>query len=291
VIWIVASIVFVVVRLTPGDAARQLAGPDANEATVEDLRHQLGLDQALYRQYVEFLSGVARADFKDSLRFREPAFGLVMDRLPATIRLALVAFIISAGIGGMLGVLSAARPGSIIDRAGRLFAILGQSMPTFWIGILFIMIFAVRLGWLPTSGTGTWRHYILPAATLGWFSMAAMFRLTRSAMLDVLASDYIRLTRIKGLSERQILFKHALKNASLPVLTLASLQLIAFMSGSVVVETIFAWPGAGKLMIDSIAARDYTVVQAVTLVMSIMLVLVNLSVDLLAVIDPRIRYS
>jgi ABC-type dipeptide/oligopeptide/nickel transport system permease component len=164
-------------------------------------------------------------------------------------------------------------------------------MPSFWVGLLLILLFAVKLGWLPTSGTGSWKHYILPAATLGWLSMASIMRLTRSAMLDVLDSDFVRLLRIKGTSERSILFRHALRNAALPVLTLASLQLVAFVSGSVVVETIFNWPGLGRLLSESAFSRDYTVVQAGVFVVSSVLVLTNLVVDVLyAYIDPRIRY-
>lgn len=292
VVWFVASIVFIVVRLTPGDAARQLAGPDATQETVDDLNRQLGLDRPLPEQYVSFLTDALQGDLSRSLRLNEPALDVVMDRAPATLRLAAVGMLISVGLGGLIGVLSATRPRGFVDRFGKLFAILGQSMPTFWIGLLGILFFSVQLGWLPTSGTGSWKHYILPAATLGWFSMAAMVRLTRSAMLDVLESDYVRLLRIKGLSRRSIIYKHALRNAAIPVLTLASLQLIGFLSGSVVVETIFAWPGVGRLMIDSINNRDYTIVQAVTLLISVSLVLINLLVDIsYAFLDPRIKYG
>lgn len=292
VIWIVASIVFVIVRLTPGDAAQQIAGPDASEATIQEIRHQLGIDRPIYRQYFTFLGQAARGDFNRSLRLNDSALSVVLDRAPATAKLAAVALTISVGLGGLVGVLAAMSPGGLVDRTGKAVAVLGQAMPTFWIGLLLIMFFAVRLNWLPTSGTGTWKHYILPGITIGWFSMAAMVRLTRSAMLDVLSSDYVRLLKIKGLSRRSIVFKHALRNAAIPVLTLASLQLVAFLSGSVVVESIFAWPGVGRLLVDAITQRDYTVVQAATLFISVTLVLVNLCVDLLyAVLDPRIKYG
>jgi ABC-type dipeptide/oligopeptide/nickel transport system permease component len=292
VIWIVATLVFVIVRLTPGDAAQQIAGPDASREQIELVRGELGLNDSLWKQYSDYMTRAVRGDFRDSLRFKEPAMGMVMERFPATLKLAALAFVISVGLGGLIGVGSALRPGGAVDRFGKYFAILGQSMPSFWVGLLFILLFAVRFGVLPAAGYGDWKHYILPAATLGWFSMAAMMRLTRSAMLDVLDTDYVKLLRIKGLSMKKIVFKHALRNAAIPILTLASLQLVAFLSGSVVVETIFAWPGVGRLMVESVTARDYTVVQAATFLISVTLVTVNLLVDLTyAYIDPRIRYS
>lgn len=292
VVWLVATVVFAVVRLTPGDPAQQIAGAEADRETVQQLREQLGLDRSLGAQYASYLGLLIRADMGESLVFREPAVDLVRHRLANTLKLALVALSISVGFGAFLGVMSAARAGGVIDRTAQLFAVFGQSMPTFWIGLLFILIFAVNLSWLPTSGTGSWKHYILPATTLGWFSMAAMVRLTRSAILDELHTDYVRLLQAKGLSWQRIMFQHALRNASLPVLTLASLQLVAFFSGSVVVETVFAWPGLGRLLIDAIYARDYPVVQAATLLFAVLLVVVNLVIDLCyAVIDPRIRYG
>jgi peptide/nickel transport system permease protein len=292
VVWIVTTFVFILVRNTPGDAAQVMAGPSAPQEEIELLRKELGLDQSLGKQYVDYMSRVVRGDFRDSLRFREPAMGLILERFPNTLKLAAIAFVISVGLGGLLGILSALRPGGLVDQAGRFFAILGQSMPTFWIGLLAMLLFAVKLGWLPAAGPGDWKHYILPSATLGWFSMAAMVRLTRSAMLDVLESDSVKFLRIKGLGERSIIFKHALRNALIPILTLASLQFVAFLSGSVVVETLFGWPGSGKLLVESVNARDYTVVQAGAFFISVVLVGVNLVVDLTyGYIDPRIRYS
>lgn len=292
VVWIVTTFVFLLVRLTPGDAAQVLAGPSAPQDEIAALRKQLGLDQSLGEQYVDYMSRVVRGDFRDSLRFREPAMGLVLERFPNTLKLAAIALFISVGIGGLIGIGSAIKPGGLVDNGGKLFAILGQSMPTFWIGLLGILIFAVKLSWLPAAGPGDWKHYILPSATLGWFSMAAMVRLTRSAMLDVLESDSVKFLRIKGLNERAVILKHALRNAAIPVLTLAGLQFVAFLSGSVVVETIFGWPGSGKLMVESVGARDYTVVQAGAFFISIVLVFVNLLVDLTyGYIDPRIRYA
>jgi len=292
VVWIVTTLVFVLVRLTPGDAAQVLAGPSAPQEEIDALRKELGLDQSLGSQYVDYMSRVVRGDFRDSLRFHESAMGLMLDRFPNTLKLAGIALVISVGLGGLIGVGSAIHPGGLVDRGGKFFAILGQSMPTFWIGLLGILIFAVKLGWLPAAGPGDWKHYILPSATLGWFSMAAMVRLTRSAMLDVLESDSVKFLRIKGLREREIIFKHALRNASIPILTLAGLQFVAFLSGSVIIETIFGWPGSGRLMVESVTARDYTVVQAGTFFISIVLVLVNLVIDLTyGFIDPRIRFG
>jgi peptide/nickel transport system permease protein len=292
VVWIVATFVFFLLRLAPGDPAVLLAGLDADPTVIEQTRERFGLNDPLAEQYVRFLGEAAQGDFRDSVRTNQPALDLVIDKFPATLKLALISFVISVGLGGLIGVASAVWPGGPVDRFGKLFAVLGQSMPTFWIGLLFILLFSVELGWLPTAGDATWKHYILPAATLGWFSMAAMMRLTRSAMLDVLESDHVKMLRIKGLPERSVIMKHALRNASIPVLTLASLQLVAFLSGSVVVETIFGWPGVGRLMVDSVTARDYTVIQAATFLISVLLVLVNLVVDLsYAYIDPRIRYA
>jgi peptide/nickel transport system permease protein len=292
VVWIVATIVFIVVRLTPGDAAQQIAGTDASAQDIARVRAQLGLDQSIAKQYVQYIGRVVHGDFRRSLRYQEPAMQLVLNRLPNTLKLVPLALAISIGLGGLIGIGAAAFPGSMLDRFGRLFAVLGQSMPTFWIGLLFILLFAVKLRWFPAAGTGDWHHYVLPAVTLGWFSMAAMMRLTNSTMGGELQSDYVKLLRAKGLSRRSIIFKHALRNASLPLLTLASLQLVAFLSGSVVVEAIFSWPGVGQLMVDSVHARDYTVVQAATFLLATLLVLVNLAVDLAyGYLDPRIRLA
>jgi len=292
VIWIVVTVVFFLVRLSPGDPALQLAGPDADKQTIDLFRQQLGLRHSLPAQYGTFVSRVVELDFGKSLRFGDPALRLVLRRFPATLRLTLLAFAISVGIGGLVGIASAVRPGGLVDTVGKFLAILGQSFPSFWIGLLLILLFSVRLRWLPTAGDDGFSHYVLPAITLGWFSMAAMVRVTRSAMVDSLDSEYVRMLRAKGLSEKSIVYKHALRNASIVILTLASLQFATFLSASVLVETIFAWPGVGRLMVESVRARDYTVVQSATFVLSTLLVLVNMLVDLsYTYIDPRIRYE
>ena len=290
VVWIVATFVFVLVRLTPGDPAIRIAGPDADLATVERIRENLGLNDSIATQYVRYLGDAVQGDFGDSTRFAQGAMELAWDRFPATLELAFAAFLISATLGIALGLVSATWPGSVADHAGKSFAVVGQSMPTFWIGLLLILIFSVNLRILPTAGTGSWRHFILPAVTLGWFSMTAMLRLTRSAMLDEVSRDYMKLLRAKGLSERRIMLRHALRNASIPIFTMAGLQFAIFLSGSVVVETVFAWPGVGRLMVESVAERDYPVVQAATFLVAITLVLLNLFVDLsYGWLDPRVR--
>lgn len=292
VVWLVATLVFVITRMTPGDPFSQVGGPDVSQEFIDGLRKEAGLDLPLPRQYVHFLQNAATGDFGRSIRFREPAMNRIRATLPNTIQLAAVAFTLTLIVGLPIGILSAYNTGGFVDRFGRLFAVLGQSMPTFWVGIVMILIFSVQLGWLPTSGKGSASQFIMPAVSLAWFSLAAVTRLSRSAMLDVMERDYIKFLRVKGLPERQVLWKHALRNAAVPVITLMSLQLVAFLSGSVVVETIFAWPGLGRLLVDSVFSRDYPMIEAGTILISTMLVLMNLVVDITyAYVDPRIRYD
>jgi peptide/nickel transport system permease protein len=217
---------------------------------------------------------------------------LIKERFPATLQLVACGLLISWTFGILVGMLSAIKPNGFVDRFGKIFAMLGQAMPNFWIGILFILLFAVTLGWLPTSGRGGLKHLIMPSFTLGWFTMAAMTRMTRSSMLDVLDSEFIKMTRIKGLTEILVIGKHALKNAIIPVLTLGALQLVILLSGAVITETIFSWPGMGRLMVDAVFTRDYPLVQACVLVSSTLFVATNLIVDLVyGYVDPRIRYQ
>jgi peptide/nickel transport system permease protein len=233
-----------------------------------------------------------RGDFGVSIYWGEPTLKIFIERFGATLQLASFAMVISASIGISIGVLSAKNPGGKIDRFGRAFALAGQSMPTFWVGIMLILIFAVALRLLPTSGTGGLQHLILPGFTLGWYSMAAFTRLSRSSMLNVLDSDFIKMCRIKGLPERLVVWKHAAKNASLPVLTLFGVQFVQFLSGSLVTETVFAWPGVGRLAVWSVYNRDYPVVQTIVVIVSSGYLFVNLFIDILyAYIDPRIRYD
>lgn len=290
-IWGISVIVFMLAHVS-GDPLLLLVPPEATQVEVARIRQSYGLDKSLPEQYVAYIRGVLHGDFGSSIRFREPTLPLVLERLPASIELAVAAMALSLAFGISVGVLSAAYPGGIVDRIGKAFAMLGQSIPVFWLGIILILIFAVRLRWLPTSGKGGWQYFVLPAVTLGWYSTAAMTRITRSAMLDVLDADYIRLAQLKGLHPFKIITKHALRNAAIPIVTFASLQFIALINGAVVTETIFAWPGMGRLTVDAVFARDFPLVQTAVFVASILFVLTNLGVDLLyGVLNPRISYG
>jgi peptide/nickel transport system permease protein len=290
-IWIVTIVVFMLTRIT-GDPVDLLLNPMASAEDRAVARKAWGLDQPAYVQYWRYVSGIMRGDFGVSIYWGEPTLRIFIERFGATLQLATFAMVVSATIGITIGVLSAKAPGGKIDRFGRAWALAGQSMPTFWVGIMLILIFAVALRILPTSGTGDFRHLVLPGFTLGWYSMAAFTRLTRSSMLNVLDSEYIKMCRIKGLPERMVIWKHAAKNASLPILTLLGVQFVQFLSGSLVTETVFAWPGVGRLAVWSVYNRDYPVVQTIVLIVSSGYLFVNLFIDILyAYIDPRIRYE
>jgi peptide/nickel transport system permease protein len=233
-----------------------------------------------------------RGDFGISIYYREPAFDLYLQRLPASLWLTAVAMSISLLIGIPIGILSAVRVDGWIDTIGKSFSILGLSLPSFWVGLLLIMIFSVSLGWLPSSGSGTFWHIIMPAFSLGWVFSAAHTRMARSAMLEVLGSEYVKLARLKGLPEKLVIVKHAFKNALIPVLTLAGINLVIMMNAAVVVESVFAWPGIGRLLYEGISNRDFPLVQTTVLMGGVMIVVTNLLVDILyAYIDPRIRYG
>jgi len=290
-IWIVTVVVFMLTRIT-GDPVDLLLNPMASEQDRAVARKAWGLDQPTYVQYWRYVFGIMRGDFGTSIYWGEPTLKIFIERFGATVQLATFALVVSATTGITIGVLSAKAPGGKIDTFGRAWALAGQSMPTFWVGIMLILIFAVALRLLPTSGTGGFRHLILPGFTLGWYSMAAFTRLTRSSMLNVLDSEYIKMCRIKGLPERMVIWKHAAKNASLPILTLLGVQFVQFLSGSLVTETVFAWPGVGRLAVWSVYNRDYPVVQTIVLIVSSGYLFVNLFIDILyAYIDPRIRYE
>jgi len=283
--------IFVFVRLT-GDPAVLLVEPGASKGDIDAIRTDLGLDRPLFVQYALFVKGLVRGDFGRSFYYRTPVLDLYLERLPNSLLLALVAMAFSLLIGIPSGILAAVRVNGWWDGAGKVFALLGLSMPSFWVGLLLILFFSVYLGWLPSSGSGTPWHVLMPAFALGWYFAAAHMRLTRSSMLEVLGSEYIKLARLKGLPEALVIGKHAFKNALIPVLTLAGINLVLMVNVSVVVETIFAWPGVGRLLYEGIAFRDFPVVQTTVILSGVMIVLVNLTVDLLyAVIDPRIRYE
>jgi ABC-type dipeptide/oligopeptide/nickel transport system permease component len=283
--------IFAFVRVT-GDPAVLLVEPGASKGDIEAVRARFGLDRSLVVQYGDFVSSIVRGDFGQSFYYRMPVLELYLSRLPNSLLLAAVAMAFSLIIGIPTGILAAMRVNSGWDSAGKVFALLGLSLPSFWVGLVMILFFSVYLGWLPSSGSGTAWHVIMPAFALGWYFAAAHMRLTRSAMLEVLGSEYVKLARLKGLPERFVIGKHALKNALIPVITLAGINLVIMINVAVVVETVFAWPGVGRLLYEGIAFRDFPVVQANILLGGGMIVIVNLFVDLLyAVIDPRIRYE
>ena len=298
----VSVIVFLVLHLAPGDPAEIMLGAQATQADRLRLRAELGLDDPLHVQYARWLGHVVRGDLGRSLWMRRPVLGEVLGRLKATLILTATALVLSS-IGGIaLGLLSATRPNSWLDRTSAVASLFGASMPVFWLGIVLMVIFSLTLGWLPASGmyapygggdlADLARHLVLPALTLAAASVTIVARLTRSAMLDVLGQDYIRTARAKGLVERRVVARHALKNALVPIVTVIGVQAGYLLGGAVLTETVFAWPGVGTLMVQGILARDIPLVQGCVLVVALTFVLVNLVVDLLYVwLDPRIRYE
>jgi len=285
----VVTLVFVALRLSGDPAATMLPG-DATVDELAALRRTLGLDRPLHLQYVAFLGGAVRGDFGESFRHQQPAFGLVLERLPATLELAFAALLLAVAVALPLGILAAVYRGRAADVLAMSFAVVGQATPYFWMGIMLILVVSVELGWLPTSGRGSWQHLILPAITLGTHFAAALARLTRTSLLEVLGQNFVTTARAKGLAERRVILLHALKNAAVPVVTLIGLQFGTLLGGAVVTETIFAWPGVGRLAVQSIFVCDYPVVQAGVLVLALSFVALNLLVDLLyGALDPRIR--
>ena len=281
--------IFFFVRVT-GDPAVLLVEPGASKADLEQIRQQFGLDRPLFVQYGHFVSALVRRDFGQSFYYRTPVLELYLSRLPNSLMLAAAAMALSLVIGIPSGILAAVNVNGWWDRVGKIFSLLGLSLPSFWVGLVMILFFSVYLGWLPSSGAGTASHMIMPAFALGWFFAAAHMRMTRSSMLEVMGSEYVKLARLKGLPERMVITKHAFKNALIPVLTLAGINLVIMVNVAVVVETVFAWPGIGRLLYEGVAFRDFPVVQATVLLGGVMIVVVNLLVDILyAVIDPRIR--
>lgn len=292
VIIAVTFIVFVSVRLIPGDPARTIAGLEASDATVEAVREDLGLDRPVLAQYLTFMSAMLAGDLGDSYYYGTPVTEEVLRRFPATLWLALAGLALSIVIGVGIGTVSAVNRGTWMDRGTLVFAIAGVSMPSFWLALVLIIVFAVNLGWLPAGGYGTWRHLVLPALTLGLFGAGTIARLTRSSVLEVLRQDYVRTARSKGLPFRSVLVKHALRNAMVPVVTLLGLQLGAFLSRAVVTETVFGWPGIARLTVTAVLDRDFPLIQGSVLWLALVFILTNLLVDLVyAAIDPRIRYA
>jgi ABC-type dipeptide/oligopeptide/nickel transport system permease component len=274
-----------------GDPVMLMLPADASRQEIEDLRQQLGFNDPIYEQYVRFAVRAVRGDFGNSLYYKVPAMELILERLPASLELATAAMIIALVVAVPIGVLSAVRRGSILDMGSMLGALFGLSMPHFWLGIMMILLFSVRLGWLPTSGRGTLAHLIMPSLALGLSLMAMFARLTRSVLLEIMGLDYIRTARAKGLRERLVIGKHAFKNALIPLITVAGMQFGFLLGGTVIIETVFAWPGLGRLVVQAIFNRDYPLVQATVFILALIFVGVNLLVDMLYVyLDPQISY-
>ncbi len=284
-------IIFVISRLS-GDPVTLMLPPDAPPESIEALRAHLRLDQPLVMQYLYFLGHALLGDFGNSYRWQVPALQLILERLPATIELAIAALGFSVAIAVPFGVLSAVHRGRWFDRFGKAFAMLGQAMPNFWIGLLLILLFAVQLQWLPAFGRETAASLVLPAIALGWYPVAAQTRVVRSAMLDALDSDYLRMGRSLGIPERVLVWKYALRNAAVPLVTILGVYFAAMLGGAFVVEVIFAWPGVGRTVVEAVFARDFPVVQAGVLLTSVLFVVSNLLVDIsYGLIDPRIRHG
>ena len=290
-LFLLSLTIFLFVRVT-GDPTVLLVEPGASRADIDALRHDLGLDRSLVVQYGAFIKDVVKGDFGRSFYYRTPVLELYLSRLPNSLLLAAAAMAFSLLIGIPSGIIAAVRVNGWWDSAGKMFALLGLSMPSFWVGLLLILFFSVYLGWLPSSGSGTVWHLLMPAFALGWYFAAAHMRLTRSSMLEVLGSEYVKLARLKGLPEALVISKHAFKNALIPVMTLAGINLVLMVNVAIVVETVFAWPGIGRLIYEGISFRDFPVVQATVLMNGAMVIVVSLVVDILyAVVDPRIRYE
>lgn len=290
VLWGAVTIVFVVLRVVPGDPALVILGPDADRAQVAQLRHTMGLDQSLPVQYGHYLLDVVQLHFGTSVRLGGDAMGQILLRLPATAELALAAVVFAVTVGIGLGVAAAARPNSWLDRLISVLTLVIQSTPTFWAGLVLLLVFARQLRVLPSEGAHGWQNVVLPAVTLGLGFLAMVTRLTRSGLLEISHEPYLSTVRAKGLSERVVIFPHAMRNALIPVVTVIGLYLGSVLGGTVVIETVFSWPGAGRLIADSISYRDYNVVQAGVILIAALFVVVNLVVDLLyGLIDPRVR--
>jgi ABC-type dipeptide/oligopeptide/nickel transport system permease component len=287
----VSFIVFMLARLS-GDPALLLAPPDASFEDIQALRVQWGFDKPLYIQYWKFISNAVQGDLGQSIKWGKPTLDLWLSKFPNTLLLGGVAFLFSVIVGVTIGVVGAIKAGTWIDTFGKIFAFMGVSLPVFWIALLFMILFSVKLGWLPTAGMGTWKHLIMPAFTLGWFFTASQVRISRSAMLDVLDSEYVKLARIKGVPGYRVYAKHALRNALIPIVTLGGLNLAWLLNGTVIIETIFNWKGIGWLAVEAIFTRDYAMVQTCALMGSAVFIFINLFVDILyAYIDPRLRHE
>ena len=288
----ISLLLFFMLRMLPGDPAQVLAGQMATPKEIEIIRHQLGLDRPILVQYGIFLSHLALLDLGRSARTQSPVINEIWARLPNTILLAVSAITLACLFGIPAGIISAVRPHSWVDYVFTSLALFGISMPVFWLGLMLVVLFSVMLQWLPAGGTGSWKHVILPSFTLAAFVVAFIARMTRASMMEALSQDYTTTARSKGLKEQVVVLKHALKNALIPIITVVGLQFGLLLGGAVLTETVFAWPGLGRLIVDSILARDYPVIQGTILIFGLLYILVNLVVDLVyTFVDPRIRYE
>lgn len=291
-IWLILTMVFLLVHIVPGDPVQQMLGEDARTEDLSTLRHSLGLDQPLLTQYGHYLGGLFRGDWGRSFRFQTPVFTLVTQRYPATLELALAAMLVCTAIAIPAGVTAARRRGRTADRVIGFFTLLGISVPNFALGPVLILIFSIGFGWLPVSGRGGFSHLVLPAATLGAALAAILTRIVRTSMIGELSADYLRTARAKGLSERAVLYRHALPNAVIPIVTVLGLQFGTLLAGTIVTESIFAWPGIGRLTVQAIQARDYPLLQGCILVIALSYVVVNFLTDIVySLVDPRIRVA
>jgi ABC-type dipeptide/oligopeptide/nickel transport system permease component len=289
-LWLIFTMVFLLVHIVPGDPVQQMLGEGARADDLQQLRHQLGLDQPLHVQYGRAIAGLVRGDWGQSFRFQRPVVRVVFERYPATLALAVLSLIVCVAIGIPAGVLAASRRGKTPDHAVGFFTLLGLAIPNFALGPVLILIFSVRLGWLPVSGREGPASYVLPAVTMGAALAAILTRMVRTSMMEELSSDYVRTARAKGLAETSVLFRHAFRNAVIPIITILGLQFGTLLAGAIVTESIFSWPGVGRLVVQAIQARDYPLLQGCLLVIAFTYVLVNLATDFVyALVDPRIR--
>ena len=289
-LWLILTMVFMMIHIVPGDPVLQMLGEDARAEDLAQLRHTLGLDQKLGTQYARYLMGLAHGDWGQSIRYSAPVRAIVLERFPATLELSLAALCVCLAIAVPAGVFSAWRRGSSADRATSLVTLMGLSVPNFALGPVLILVFSIEIGWLPVSGRGGISHLILPAATLGAALAAILTRMVRSSMIEELSSDYVRTARAKGIPETAVLFRHAFPNALIPVITIVGLQFGSLLAGTIVTETIFSWPGIGRLAVQAISARDYPLLQGCILVIAVSHVVVNLLTDLVyGWVDPRVR--
>lgn len=289
VLYLALTAVFVMVRLT-GDPVLLMIPADATPEFIEQFRREMGFNKPLIVQYGNFLLGAVHGDFGKSLRQQAGAISLVIERIPASLLLTTTSVFIALIASIPIGIFSASKRGSLMDKLGTVNAVFGQSIPNFWLGLMLILVFSVFLRWLPTGGMGSWKHLVLPSLTLAAYSVARITRLTRSSMIEVLQMDYIQTARAKGLKELKILWKHALKNALIPIITITGLQIGVIFGGAVITETIFSWPGLGRLLVQSIYFRDFPTVQASVFIIAVMVCFINLTVDLLyALVNPEIR--